>query len=94
MYFDSKSLAQVWILLKKKLCNVGIPRSRKSKYGKAEVIRLKWLNCVLYLILSIGMPYYQEGCNIDYLTRSKVLIGHPSEIPERKPCETNSRIFG
>ena len=39
------------------------------------------------------MSYYQEGCNIDHLTWSKVLIGHPSENPERKPCETNSRIF-
>ena len=94
MYFNSKSLAQVWILLKKKLCNVGIPRSRKSKYGKAEVIRLKWLNCVLYLILSIGMPYYQEGCNIDYLIRSKVLIGHPSEDPKREPLRNNLVLLG
>jgi len=44
---------------------------------------------VLNLILSIGMPYYQEGCNIDYLTRSKVLIVNPSEDPERKPLRTN-----
>ena len=70
-------------LLKKRECNVEIPRLTKSKYGKTESnSRLKWLNYVLYLILSIGMPYYQEGCNIDYLTRSKVLIGHPSENPE------------
>ena len=54
--------------------------------------RLKWLNCVSYLILSIGMPYYQEGCNIDYLTRSKVLIDHPCEDPERKSLRTNLEI--
>ena len=71
-------------LLKKKECNVEIPRLTKSKYGKTESnSKLKWLNCVLYLILSIDMPYYQEGCNINYLTRSKVLIDHPSEDPER-----------
>jgi len=44
--------------------------------------------------LSIGMSYYQEGCNIDYLTRSKVLIDHPSENPERKPLRTNLEILG
>ena len=55
--------------------------------------RLKWLNCVSYLILSIGILYYQEGCNIDYLTRSKLLIGHPSEDPERKYLRTNLEIL-
>ena len=35
------------------------------------------------------MPYYQGGCNIDDLTRSKVLIGHPSEDTKRKPMRTN-----
>jgi len=51
------------------------------------------MKCVLNLILSIGMPYYQEGCNIDYLTRSKVLIDHPCEDPERKPLRTNIEIL-
>ena len=55
--------------------------------------RLKWMKCVSYLILSIGMPYYQEGCNIDYLTRSKVLIDNPWEDPERKPLRTNIEIL-
>ena len=74
--------------LKKRECNVEIPSLTKSKYGKTESnSRLKWLNYVLYLILSIGMSYYQEGCNIDYLTRSKVLIDHPSKDPERKTSE-------
>ena len=72
-----KSLAQVWICSRK--VNAMLKsQSQKSKYGKTESnSRLKWLNCVLYLILSIGMSYYQEGCNIDYLTRSKVLIDDP-----------------
>ena len=51
------------------------------------------MKCVLDLILSIGMPYYQEGCNIDYLTRSKVLIVNPWEDPERKPLRTNIKIL-
>ena len=55
--------------------------------------RLKWLKYVWYLILSIGMFYYQEGCNIDCLTRSKVLIDHPCEDPERKPLRTNLEIL-
>ena len=77
-------------LFKKRECNVEIPRLTKSKYGKTESnSRLKWLNYVLYLILSICMPYYQGGCNIDDLTRSKVLIGHPSEDPERKSLRNN-----
>ena len=81
--------------LKKRECNVEIPRLTKSKYGKTESnSRLKWLNYVLYLILSIGMSYYQEGCKIDYLTRSKVLIDHPCEDPERKPLRTNLEILG
>ena len=56
--------------------------------------RLKWMKCVLNLILSIGMPYYQEGCNIDYLTRSKVLIDDPCENTERKPLRTNFVLLG
>ena len=40
------------------------------------------------------MSYYQEGCNIDYLTRSKVLIDDPCENPERKPLRTNFVLLG
>ena len=39
------------------------------------------------------MPYYQGGWNIDYLTRSKVLIVNPWEDPERKPLRTNLEIL-
>ena len=74
-------------------CNVEAPRLTKSKYGKTEVIQGS-SDFVLYLILRIGMPYYQEECNIDYLTWSKVLIGPPSENPERKPLTTNSVLLG
>jgi hypothetical protein len=55
--------------------------------------RLKWMKYILNLILSISMPYYQVGCNIDHLTRSKVLIDHPCEDPERKPLRTNLEIL-
>jgi hypothetical protein len=44
------------------------------KYGKVEDIKLKRLTGCFYLILSIGMPYYQEGCNISELTKVKVLV--------------------
>ena len=77
-------------LLKKRECNVEISRLTKSKYGKTGVIQSSsGLNFVLYLILRIGLSYYQEGCNIDYLTQSKVLIDHPSENLDRKPLRTN-----
>ena len=75
-------------------CNVEIPKIGKVKVWQDwSNSRLKWLSCVLYLILSIGMPYYQEGCNIDYLTWSKVLIDDPWEDPERKPLRTNIEIL-
>jgi len=88
-----KSLAQVWI------CSWKENAMLKSQDWQVKVwqdwsdSKLKWLNCGLYLILSIGMPYYQEGCNIDYLTRSKVLIDDPWEDPERKPLRTNIEIL-
>ena len=87
-----KSLAQVWICSWKENAMLKSQDVKVWQYWSDS--RLKWLNCVSYLILSIGMPYYQEGCNIDYLTRSKVLINHPSEDPERKPLRTNLEILG
>ena len=71
-----------------------MPRLTKTKYGKTEVIQGLSVWHVLHFILTIGMSYYQEGYNIDYLTLSKVLIGHPSEKHERKLCKTNSKILG
>ena len=82
-------------LLKEKIMQCWNPKFKKVKvWQRWSDSRLKWLKCVLFLTLSIGMSYYQEGCNIDHLTWSKVLIGHPSENPERKPCKTNSKILG
>ena len=81
-------------LRKRMFCNVGIPKLKKTKVWQSwRNSRLEWLKCALYLILSIGMPYYQEGCNIDYLTRSKVLIDNSWEDPERKPLRTNIEIL-
>jgi hypothetical protein len=47
------------------------------KYGKVEDIQAQEVVMVFYLILSIGMSYYQEGCNISELTKVKVLISWP-----------------
>jgi hypothetical protein len=35
-----------------------------QKYGKIEDLQVQVVDSVLYLFLSIGMLYYQEGCNI------------------------------
>ena len=82
-----KSLAQVWNCSWKKNAMLKSQDWQVKVWQDWSDPRLKWLNCVSYLILSIGMPYYQEGLNIDYLTRSKVLIDHPCEDPERKTFE-------
>ena len=93
-YWDSKSLAQVWICSKEKIMQCWNPKFEKIKvWQRWSDSKLKWMKCVSYLILSIGMPYYQEGCNIDYLTRSKILIDNPWEDPERKPLRTNIEIL-
>ena len=90
-----KSLGQVWNCSKEKIMQCWNPKFEKIKvWQRWSDSRLKWMECVLDLILSICIPYYQEGCNIDYLTRSKVLIGHPSENPERKPLRTNFVLPG
>jgi hypothetical protein len=34
------------------------------KCGKIEVVQAQEINEVLLIFLSIGMPYYQEGCNL------------------------------
>jgi hypothetical protein len=39
------------------------------KYGKVEDIQAQEVLWCFYLILSIGMSYYQEGCNISELTK-------------------------
>jgi hypothetical protein len=92
---NAKSLAQVWNCSRKEVAMVKSQDWQSQKYGKTEnVSELKCWIIDLYFILSIGIPYNQEGCNIGSLTWSKVLIGYPSENPEGKPCKTNSKILG
>jgi hypothetical protein len=50
------------------------------KYGKTEDIQTQEINKCFYLFLSIGMSYYQEGCNISELTKSKFSLVDLSEI--------------
>ena len=88
-----KSLAQVWICSRKENAML-----KSQDWQSQSMARLKWLKaqvielCFIFN-LSIGMSYYQDGCNIVYLTRSEVLIDHPSEDPDRKPLRTNLKIL-
>jgi hypothetical protein len=50
------------------------------KYGQLKTFKLKRLIQSFYLILSIGMPYYQEGCDISKMTKSKCSLVDLSEI--------------
>ena len=43
------------------------------KYGKVEDIQAHEVDRCFYLILSIGMSYYQEGCNFRFMTKSSAL---------------------
>jgi hypothetical protein len=40
-----------------------------QKYGKIEDLQAQMINSVLYLFLSLGMLYYQEGCNTSSKTK-------------------------
>jgi hypothetical protein len=40
-------------------------KSKRDEVAATTLCRLKLKKCILYLILSIGMPLYQEGCYID-----------------------------
>jgi hypothetical protein len=42
-----------------------------QKYGKNEDLQAQVVDSVLYLFLSTGMPYYQEGCNISSKTKDE-----------------------
>jgi hypothetical protein len=51
-----------------------------QKYGKIEDLQAQVINSALYLFLSLGTPYYQEGCNISSKTkRQKCLLFDLSE---------------
>ena len=42
-----------------------------QKYGKIEDLQAQVVGSVLCLFLSLGMPYYQEGCNISSKTKDQ-----------------------
>jgi phage shock protein PspC (stress-responsive transcriptional regulator) len=41
-------------------------KSKEDEVTTIILCKLKLKKCILYLILSICMPLYQEGCYIDY----------------------------
>jgi hypothetical protein len=46
-------------------------RMELRKYGKIEDLQAQVVDSVLYLFYSIGIPYYQEGCNIISKTKDQ-----------------------
>jgi hypothetical protein len=67
---DPKSLARVWTCSRHRLS--WNPLSGNcSSMARLKTFKLKRLSQCLYLTLSIGMSYYQEGCNISELTKIK-----------------------
>jgi hypothetical protein len=40
-------------------------KSKRDEVATITLCKLKLKKCILYLILSIGMPLYQDGCYID-----------------------------
>ena len=63
-----------------------------------SMAKMKWFKTQvdeMCFIFNLEYRYVvdQEGCNIDYLTRSKVLIDDPWVDPARKPLRTNLEIL-
>ena len=73
LWKNFKSLAQVWMCSNVETMLKAL-KWKLFKYGKIEDFKAQVINLVLYFALSIGMPYYQEGCNISLKTKSKVLL--------------------
>jgi hypothetical protein len=48
--------------------------------ARLKTFKLKRSAKCFYLFMSIGMPYYQGGCNISELTKSKCSFVDLSEI--------------
>jgi hypothetical protein len=42
-----------------------------QKYGKIEDLQAQVINATLYLLLSLGTMYYQEGCSIISKTKDQ-----------------------
>jgi hypothetical protein len=61
---DPRSLAHVWMCSNQKAMLKAL-KWILIKYGKIEVAQAQEFNKVFfYSFLSIGMSYYQEGCNL------------------------------
>ena len=41
------------------------------KYGKIEDLQAQVVTFAFIFILEYRIPYYQEGCNISFMTKSK-----------------------
>jgi hypothetical protein len=65
---NPKSLAQVWICSRHRLKALKL---ELQKDGKIEELQAQEINSVLYLFLSLGMSYYQEGCNTSSKTKGQ-----------------------
>jgi hypothetical protein len=46
-------------------------KMKLQKYGKIEDLQAQVINSVLHLFLSLGMSYYQEGCNTSSKTKDQ-----------------------
>jgi hypothetical protein len=42
-----------------------------QNYGKTKDLQAQVINSILYLFLSLGTSYYQEGCNISSKTKDQ-----------------------
>jgi hypothetical protein len=52
-----------------KIAMLEVLKWKLLKYGKFEDIQAQVVDLVFILILSIWMSYYQEGCNIRFMTK-------------------------
>jgi hypothetical protein len=68
---NPKSLAQVWICSRQCMAMLEALMLELLKYDKVEDLQAQVVDMVLYLFLSIGIPYYQEGYNISFKTNIK-----------------------
>jgi hypothetical protein len=48
--------------------------------ARLKIFKLEITTKCFHLFLSIGMSYYQEGCNISELIKSECSLVDPSEI--------------
>jgi hypothetical protein len=59
-------------------------KSKRDKVAAITLCKMKLKKCILYLILSIGMSLYQEGCYID--CQQSLMLNkkrkYPSEMSE------------